>query len=168
MSSDRPPLMRDPARGKLAGVCAGIAEYLGMETWVVRLVAVSLVLFTGPTAILAYVLLAWLLDPKSESRHACGRWFDACCGGAGRTRNPVDRERAPVDREAPTGRDASAVYRPSIKEVWQADSGPEDVLRRSAAKRRALEQRLRQLESYVTSSRFRLDREFSAMDRERQ
>jgi len=26
-------LYRDPVNGKLGGVCAGLAEYFGMETW---------------------------------------------------------------------------------------------------------------------------------------
>ena len=33
-------LYRDPQRGALGGVCAGLADYLGVEIWVVRLVAV--------------------------------------------------------------------------------------------------------------------------------
>jgi len=40
-------LYRDPQRGKIAGVCAGLAEYFGVETWIVRLLAISGLIFAG-------------------------------------------------------------------------------------------------------------------------
>jgi phage shock protein C len=57
-------LYRDTERGILAGVCAGIADYLGVEPIVVRLVTVGgLIFFLFPT-ILAYIALGVLLKPK--------------------------------------------------------------------------------------------------------
>lgn len=57
-------LYRDPARGVLAGVCAGIAEYVGLRPVQVRLLMVlALVFFFVPT-ILGYVALALVLKPK--------------------------------------------------------------------------------------------------------
>lgn len=45
-------LYRDPAHGRIFGVCAGIAEYFGIEPWTVRLIALlGLIFFTVPTAI---------------------------------------------------------------------------------------------------------------------
>lgn len=46
----------------LAGVCGGIADYLGADPTVVRIVTVVVALLPGP-AILAY-LAAWLLVPE--------------------------------------------------------------------------------------------------------
>ena len=37
-------LYRIPQSGKIAGVCAGIAEYFAIETWLVRVLAVSIFL----------------------------------------------------------------------------------------------------------------------------
>lgn len=57
-------LYRDTDRGILAGVCAGIADYLGVEPIVVRLATLlGLILFSFPT-IVAYIVLAILLKPK--------------------------------------------------------------------------------------------------------
>ena len=57
-------LYRNTERGILAGVCAGIADYLGIEPIVVRLATVlGLIFFSFPT-ILAYIVLAMLLKPK--------------------------------------------------------------------------------------------------------
>jgi phage shock protein C len=63
-------LWRDTDRGILAGVCAGIADYIGVEPIVVRLAAVlGLVFFTLPT-IAAYVILAVALRPKPPALYA--------------------------------------------------------------------------------------------------
>jgi phage shock protein C len=63
-------LYRDPANGVLAGVCAGIAEYFGLERLVVRLAfVVALVLFFPPTA-LAYIVLAIALPKRPPALYA--------------------------------------------------------------------------------------------------
>jgi phage shock protein C len=57
-------LYRDTERGVLAGVCAGIADYVGIEPVVIRLaMAAGLIFFLFPT-IVAYIALAILLKPK--------------------------------------------------------------------------------------------------------
>jgi phage shock protein C len=57
----RTRLYRDPDRGIVMGVCAGLADYFGFNLTVVRvLTALGLVMFTVPT-VLAYLAAAWLL-----------------------------------------------------------------------------------------------------------
>ncbi len=48
-----------------AGVCAGIAEYLGWETSVVRITYVLLSLFTAFTGVLVYIIL-WIVMPDKR------------------------------------------------------------------------------------------------------
>ncbi len=63
-------LYRDPDRGKIFGVCAGVADYFGVEVWPVRLAAVvSLIFFTLPTVI-AYLLASWLVQEKPDDLYA--------------------------------------------------------------------------------------------------
>ena len=70
-SSKRPPrLWRDRDRRILAGVCAGIADYAGVEPIVVRLVAVLCLVFFFPPTIIAYVILAIVLRPKPRALYA--------------------------------------------------------------------------------------------------
>lgn len=58
---------RDPSRRVLAGICVGIADYLGVGPLMVRLAAMlGLLLFTVPTAV-AYVTLALVL-PRRPAR----------------------------------------------------------------------------------------------------
>ena len=69
-SSTRHRLWRDTDRGIIAGVCAGIAGYLGVEPIVVRLVAVLGLVFFFPPTIVAYVILALVLRPKPRMLYA--------------------------------------------------------------------------------------------------
>lgn len=50
-------LYRDTVDQKIAGVCGGIAKYLGIDATVVRLLWVLAVFFAG-TGILAYIICA--------------------------------------------------------------------------------------------------------------
>jgi phage shock protein C len=55
----------NPARAKVMGVCAGLADWLGIDVLLVRLAIIGLTLVTGPVAILFYILTGWL---ASEDR----------------------------------------------------------------------------------------------------
>lgn len=69
-SSTRYRLWRDTDRGILAGVCAGIADYIGVEPVVVRVIAVLGLFFFFPPTIAAYVILAVVLRPKPKAFYA--------------------------------------------------------------------------------------------------
>ena len=60
----RPELALDVANKKIAGVCAGFARYLEVDTILVRIVWLSLALATG-VGFIAY-LIAWILMPKDR------------------------------------------------------------------------------------------------------
>ena len=69
-NGSRHRLYRDPEHGLLAGVCAGIADYVGAERIVIRLAFVlALVLFIVPAAF-AYILLAIALPKRPPSLYA--------------------------------------------------------------------------------------------------
>ena len=69
-SSTRHRLWRNTDRGILAGVCAGIADYIGVEPIVIRLVAVLGLVFFFPPTIVVYVILALVLRPKPPALYA--------------------------------------------------------------------------------------------------
>ena len=69
-TSTRHRLWRDTDRGILAGVCAGIADYIGVEPIAVRLAAVLGLVFFFPPTIVAYVILALVLRPKPPTLYA--------------------------------------------------------------------------------------------------
>ncbi len=48
---------------KICGVCGGIAEYLGIDSTVVRLIWVLAILFAG-SGILAYIIAALIMPSR--------------------------------------------------------------------------------------------------------
>ena len=57
-------LYRDVVRRRIAGVCAGIANYFGVETWVTRCIAVTGLIFVGQVTLPAY-LVAWIVMERA-------------------------------------------------------------------------------------------------------
>jgi phage shock protein PspC (stress-responsive transcriptional regulator) len=51
----------------IAGVCAGLAEYIGMDVNLVRVIAALLTLFTAGTGVLAYAV-AWIVIPEEGQK----------------------------------------------------------------------------------------------------
>lgn len=117
-------LYRDPKNGKLAGVCAGLADYFSTSAFAVRCIAVcALIIYTVPT-IIAYVIAALALDRKPESLY----------------RNHDDEE------------------------FWRSvRRSPKDTLGSVRMKFRDLDRKIQAMETYLTSKKFSLDREFDRM-----
>lgn len=92
--NERQKLYRDPDHGWIAGVCAGLARFLGVGRFVVRLSAlVCLIVLTVPT-IIAYCVLWLVLDRPPEQRRARRRnrhgrrdWNDMRSGVSDRMRS---------------------------------------------------------------------------------
>ncbi len=60
----RHQLMRPRIGRKIAGVCAGFAEYFDFDVSIVRLIWVLLAIFGFPFGIIAYVI-AWVVMPEA-------------------------------------------------------------------------------------------------------
>jgi phage shock protein C len=125
-STQRFRLWRDRERGILAGVCAGIADYIGIEPIVVRIVAVLGLIFFFPVTVISYVILALALPPKPPSLYS--------------------------------SREEEAFWR-------SVNTAPTDTFQSLRQKFRDLEDRLRRMESQVTSSDFDLHRKFRDLGR---
>lgn len=140
-------LYKNPDQAKICGVCAGIAEYFGFEVWVVRIIAASMLLlgaFNG-MVVIAYLVLTFVLDPKPGSVSNRG------CFGVERKR----REESEADPAKP--------YNPTVKDVWKEGQRPSESLEMIESKFSRAEKRLQQIESFVTSNRFELEKEFNKM-----
>ncbi len=65
MSSARTKFYVDKQNGKLSGVCAGIADYTGVEVMWIRIGTVLLTLAGGfPWTVIAYFMIAWMAQKK--------------------------------------------------------------------------------------------------------
>ena len=64
MNSPRTTLYRDKQNAKLLGVCAGIADYTGVNSFWVRLGALLLLPVIGPLLLPTYLIAGMLLNKK--------------------------------------------------------------------------------------------------------
>jgi phage shock protein C len=58
-------LYRDKKNEKVAGVCAGLAEYFKIDVTIIRLIWVLFVLFAG-SGVLAYIACALVIPEKPD------------------------------------------------------------------------------------------------------
>lgn len=72
MSSSRTRFYRDKHNGKLLGVCAGIADYSGVNVLWVRLAAILLVLMGFALLVPAYVLVGVIAPKKPPQLYRDG------------------------------------------------------------------------------------------------
>lgn len=59
-------LYRSTTNKMIAGVCSGIAEYFDADPTIIRLVAVILLITTGPLAVVAYIAAAIIVPEKGK------------------------------------------------------------------------------------------------------
>lgn len=70
MNSSRTTLYKDPYGKKLMGVCAGIADYTGVNAIWIRLAALAGLPLTGGFIIPIYILMGLLLSKKPPHLYA--------------------------------------------------------------------------------------------------
>ena len=92
--SGRRKFTLDKANGKWMGVCAGMADYAGVDATFVRIGAVLLTLMGGfPWTVIAYLIAGFVARPKHDRFDALGRY------GAGRlSTHDVRTRMSDIDR----------------------------------------------------------------------
>ncbi|NOH98178.1 envelope stress response membrane protein PspC [Vibrio sp. 99-70-13A1] len=124
-------LYRDPINGKLSGVCAGMANYFGLEVWLVRILVISAALLGGSfLVILAYVAMTFMLE-KQPTQY-------------------VNELKAKQDHKLKS-------------KPWEQGQSAESLLMTLEGDFDHLEQTVRNMEAYVTSDAFKVNREFKNM-----
>ena len=141
-------LYRNTRDGKIAGVCAGLADHWDIAHWVVRLAWVGAFLFTGGFLAVWVYLAAWVLMAPRPVRRSPGggyREFD-------------EFEEADVEMEYD---ERYQDYRP--RNLFRYSDSSSVRLQRARERLDAALQRVEDMESYVTSRQFELNREFSRL-----
>jgi len=139
-------LYRDPSKGKIFGVCAGIADYFGLEVWVVRIISVTTLLFFQFPILIAYFIAYFVLEAKPGTSK-----YDKFSKFKNRKYSRTDEEQSDTGNSHVKG---------SVSQVWKKGRIPGQTLRQLNKKFSNLEQRLRIMETYVTSKQFELRKEF--------
>ena len=154
MNTRRGELYRNPSRGKIAGVCAGIADYFGWETWLVRILVVSGVLFGMPFLILGYIAAWFILDknPKFPSKQANAKYHRA-----------EQEESANRYHNNHVNQDKTNEHIKVKARVWQSGEPPKQAFHDIRKKFASLEKQLQRIEQYVTSSEFTVAREINKL-----
>ena len=142
-------LYRNTREGKIAGVCAGLADHWDIAPWVMRLMWVGAFLFTGTLALWVY-LAAWILMAPRP-----GRWSG---DGSWRRQQDDDYEEVEVELEYD---ERHHDYRP--RKVFRYTDSSTVRLQRAKERLDAALERVKAMESYVTSRQFELNKEFSKL-----
>jgi len=119
-------LYKDGQNGKIAGVCAGLGDYFGIQPNLIRAVVILTCIFGFfPPVVVVYVVLAFVLDEKPSHLRD----------------NPKEDE---FWRDVRIRPDYTAF---DLKRRFQE-----------------IEKRTRKLEAYITSRRYRLQRELRELE----
>lgn len=57
-------LYRDTVRGKVSGVCAGLAKHFNIDAWIVRLAAIAALIYMPVPVAVAYLLAVVLIPTR--------------------------------------------------------------------------------------------------------
>lgn len=135
-----PRLCRDDENAKIVGVCAGIANYYGVEAWIVRCIAVTGLLFFGSIVFPAYWIMYFVMeDPNPEKQK---------------------RRESRRQRWKGSGEDQT----PARASNTDGDFSPRRNLRHVQSDLQEVELRLRRMETHVTSGQYELQRELHRIE----
>ncbi|WP_448248189.1 envelope stress response membrane protein PspC [Thalassotalea agariperforans] len=149
---NRGELYRDTKNGKVAGVCAGLADYFGWETWLVRIVFLSGILLGSGFLFVVYIAAWFILDKKKDrlkdkvSPSNTSQYAQTSAGGHGTDNAPDENESIRVKAR-----------------IWQAGEPPKQAFHDIQNKFKRLEGQLITIERYVTSTEFTVAREINQL-----
>ncbi|NQD38728.1 PspC domain-containing protein [Permianibacter sp. IMCC34836] len=174
MAANRPrELYRDPAHGKVAGVCAGIGQYFGWPVWPIRFAVVLLAVFTQVFPLVAAYLIAWfILDPVSKFdapglrgqvdgwvMQTKRRWDE---GSTEPVRPPTDREPQASAGEAAAPSEAQQTARHQPTRPQTVPSAPSTLVGLEFYFGE-LERQVQAMERHVTEPAFVLRQQFKSL-----
>ena len=151
----RKQLYRNTEDGKFLGVCAGMADYLEVNVFAVRLVFLVLVFFTAALPLFLYFGAYFILEQKPHSRPRKARHETRRCRQ--RSRHEESVESGLAEDVADLARETGEAAEEHVEEKQYSKRREFKYCVRKFA---TLQDRLAKMEAYVTSSQFRLHREF--------
>ena len=143
-------LYRNTENKRIAGVCSGLADYFGIEVWLVRILTLTgFFLLAPPFIIVSYVAGWFILDKKPAGLQADYTSTVPIHGRKGWTNSATTMKSGnPVELKT---------------KVWQAGEPPRRAFQDLCDRFASAEQRLRHMETFVTSKEFQLKREINRL-----
>jgi phage shock protein C len=148
-------LHRDPNKGKIAGVCAGIAEYFGMEIWLVRILTLTGFFLLAPPFFFVGYIAAWFILEKKPRGLSTKLKHDAF-----EPTSQYNKSQGKGWHNISEQESEKVIVK---SKVWQAGEPPKQAFIDIKQRFTKNEGRLRKMETYVTSSEFQLNRELSKL-----
>ena len=140
-------LYRNTRDGVVAGVAAGMGDHWDIAPWVIRLLWVGAFIFTGTLALWAYVG-CWICMARRPSRLEAD----------GSPSDELDYETVEGDMEYD---ERHHDYRP--RKVFRYSDSSSERLTRARDRLDVALRRVEDMESYVTSRQYELNKEFSRL-----
>ena len=129
----RQNLYRNTREGKIGGVCAGLADHFGISHWVMRILAISALWFSGGVFFWIYIAAWIILSPATPEEREEYMEYD-------------EREQC---------------YR--RRNMWRYQAPVGERIKRAQERLSNIHQRVSAMEEYVTSKKYKLDEEFSKL-----
>ena len=155
----------DPSEEKVAGVCAALARYFGVETWIVRMGALTGLIFVPGVVFPAYWIAYFVMEKRTDGER-----------GKRRRRRRRSRRHSRRGAESEVQMSHEEFDAEMANDTVDASgSDPDDPdpkfspgksLRRVTTDMTQAELRLRRLESFVTSDRYELHRELAKIEKD--
>ncbi len=156
----RKPIYKNERDKRIAGVCSGLAEYLEVSSFSVRLVTILSLFVFGPYSVLAYVIAMFVFDPDPDA--------PITSRSERRSRRRAKREARHAARMSRKRRNGYRNDDETHMEFEMEFEGAEKDNAESQSNGKyysraeytdiynSLELRLREIEAFMTSKRFRL------------
>jgi len=140
--SKRPGLSRSKSDHKIAGVCAGLARHFGVDTWMVRIGALTGLIFLPGIVFPAYWIAYFVMGAERGPN------------GSSHQQLQERQKTQPERNKQEASPDAAQIMNPRLS------------LRHTGEDFSQAELRLRRLESFVTSDQYELHKELTKIERE--
>ena len=144
---------------KIAGVCAGLADYMEVSPFVVRIFAL-LSLFFGPFAVIAYIIAAIIMDVNPDEAES---YPSRRQSRRERRRQRRQQRRYGYDREEFDVEPEPRSYQSKSQSRQYTEAFDKRDLHECTEKFSNLERKLQRLEATITSKKFKLNSEFKRM-----
>ncbi|MFT4861684.1 MAG: phage shock protein C [Pseudohongiellaceae bacterium] len=156
----RKPIYKNMRKKRIAGVCAGLADYLEVSPLIVRVLTLGSLFILGPFTFWAYIICIFVLEPDPATVE--DDYWDTSWRGRRQKRKASRRERrAAKDQRYATGYEN--LQTKTNMSAGATNSHASNASKPSQASAdecshayKQMEKRLRSIEAYMTSKRFRL------------
>ena len=155
-------LRKNSTRGRIAGVCAGIADYFEINTLIVRLAFLISLIF-GPLPVIVYILAAFIMDGEESQVNAYHKRYHQKKKANRRHFKDSHFEHEYSNDESQNQRSHHKRDESGEEQQWQNVSDAKRSIKTVSEQFAQMETKLRRVEATITSKRFRLLSELNRM-----